>query len=47
MGSTERKNKIEQAIELMGLGGYSSMYLADLYKENPTIIPYVDYFKRN
>lgn len=40
------KNKIEQTIELMGFGSYLSMYLAALYEEDPTVIPYVDYFKK-
>ncbi len=38
--------KIDQAFELMGLGSYVSMYLAALYEQNPTAIPYVDYFKK-
>lgn len=39
-------NKIEQAFELMGLGSYVSMYLSVLYEQNPSAIPYVDYFKK-
>jgi len=38
--------KIEQAFEVMGLGNYASMYLAALYQENPNVIPFVDYFKK-
>lgn len=38
-------NKIEQVFELMAFGSYLSMYLATLQNEDPTIIPYVDYFK--
>lgn len=40
------ETKIEQVIELMGLGSYMSMYLAALYEQNPAEIPYVDYFKK-
>ena len=36
---------VEQVFELMGLGSYLSMYLSTLYDEDPTVIPYVDYFK--
>jgi glucose/mannose-6-phosphate isomerase len=39
------KTKIEQVFELMGVGSYLSMYLAALYGEDPTVIPFVDYFK--
>lgn len=39
------ENKIEQTFELMAFGSYLSMYLAALQNEDPTIIPYVDYFK--
>lgn len=39
------KTELEQAFELMGLGSYNSMYLSALYEQNPTAIPYVDYFK--
>lgn len=37
---------IEQAFELMGFGSYLSMYLSALYRQDPTAIPYVDYFKQ-
>lgn len=40
------KNKIEQVFELMALGSFVSMYLSALYQENPSVIPYVDYFKK-
>src|SRR3989344_628075 len=39
------RNKIDQTFELMAFGSYLSMYLAALRKEDPTVIPYVDYFK--
>lgn len=38
-------NKIEQVFELMAFGSYLSMYLAAIQNEDPTVIPYVDYFK--
>lgn len=39
------RNKIEQVFELMGLSSYLSMYLSALYEQDPTSIPFVDYFK--
>ncbi len=39
------KSEIEQVFELMGLGTYMTMYLSALYRQDPTAIPYVDYFK--
>lgn len=40
------KTKVEQVFELMGLGSYTSMYLAALYGQDPASIPFVDYFKK-
>lgn len=40
------KSKVDQTFELMGLGSYTTMYLAALYGQNPAVIPYVDYFKK-
>lgn len=40
------QNKIEQAFELMIFGNFLTMYLSDLYGENPAAVPYVDYFKK-
>jgi len=40
------KSKLEQVFELLSFGSYFSTYLAALYSENPTVIPYVDYFKK-
>ncbi len=40
------QNKVEQALELMAFGNYLTMYLSSLYGENPSAIPYVDYFKK-
>ncbi|MDH7475996.1 MAG: SIS domain-containing protein [Microgenomates group bacterium] len=39
-------NILEQALELMAFGNFLSMYLAALYQQDPTTIPYVDYFKK-
>ncbi len=39
------KNKIEQVFELMALGSYFTMYLSLLYRQNPALVPYVEYFK--
>ena len=39
-------NKLDQVLELISFGSYFSMYLAALYEEDPTVIPYVDYFKK-
>ncbi|MCX7881029.1 MAG: hypothetical protein N2482_00745 [Patescibacteria group bacterium] len=40
------KDKIEQVFEAMALGSYFTFYLSLLYQENPSLIPYVDYFKK-
>ncbi len=40
------KTQIEQTFELMGFGSYFSMYLSTLYEQDPSAIPYVDYFKQ-
>lgn len=40
------KTPLEQAIELMSFGSYLSMYMSALYEQDPTAIPYVDYFKK-
>ena len=40
------QNKVEQAFELMAFGNYLTMHLSSLYGENPSAIPYVDYFKK-
>ena len=40
------ENKIEQTFYLMGLGSCMTMYLSALYGQDPTVIPYVDYFKK-
>lgn len=40
-----RATKLEQAFELLMLGSYTSFYLALLHNQNPTPIPWVDWFK--
>lgn len=42
----EGKNKIEQTFYAMAFGGYLTMYLSVLNKEDPSVIPFVDYFKK-
>lgn len=39
------RSKVEHVLYLMGLGSYMSMYLAALYGQDPSVIPFVDYFK--
>ncbi len=39
-------NKVEQTFEFMGMSSYMTMYLAALYEQDPSAIPYVDYFKK-
>lgn len=34
-----------QAIEVLSLGGYLTFYLSILYNQDPSLIPWVDYFK--
>ncbi len=40
------KTRLEQALELVGYGSFMTMYLAILYKQDPSAIPWVDYFKK-
>jgi glucose/mannose-6-phosphate isomerase len=40
------KTRLDQVFELIAFGSYFSMYLSILYNENPTTVPYVDYFKK-
>lgn len=37
---------IEQVFYAMSLGSYLTMYLSVLYQEDPSVIPFVDYFKK-
>jgi len=40
------QNKVEQVFELMIFGNFLTMYLSLLYGEDPSTVPYVDYFKK-
>lgn len=40
------KTAFGEACEVLMLTGYVTFYLSVLYKENPQIVPWVDYFKR-
>jgi len=39
-------NKLAQAAEMLTLGAYASFYLAMLNRQDPALIPWVDYLKR-
>ncbi len=38
-------SKLSQVLNVLAFGGYFSLYLAYLYKQDPSVIPWVDYFK--
>ena len=38
-------SKLSQALEFLAFGGYLTLYTALLYGQNPSLIPWVDYFK--
>ena len=38
--------KISQVLNTLAFGGYLSLYLALLYGQDPSLIPWVDYFKK-
>ncbi|GIW62193.1 MAG: bifunctional phosphoglucose/phosphomannose isomerase [Patescibacteria group bacterium] len=42
----EGKNKAQQLFYFMMLSAFVSFYLSYLYQEDPSIIPFVDYFKK-
>lgn len=42
----EGKTPVEQVINLVGFSSFYTFYLSVLYQENPSVIPYVDYFKK-
>ncbi len=42
----EGKTTLSQALYTLSLGGYITFYLAILYKKDPSLIPWVDYFKQ-
>lgn len=39
------KTKLSQMLNVLGFGGYLSFFLAMLYGQDPSLIPWVDYFK--
>lgn len=40
------KTKLAQVLSTLSFGGYLSLYLALLYGQDPSLIPWVDYFKK-
>ena len=38
-------DKLGQTMEVLSLGGYLTFYLSMLYNQDPSLIPWVDYFK--
>lgn len=42
---TGSPDKLGQAIEVLSLGGFLTFYLSMLYDQDPSLIPWVDYFK--
>ncbi len=43
----ESDTRLSQALEVLALSSYVQFYLAHLYEEDPTAIPWVDYFKKS
>lgn len=41
----EGKTKLSQMLTVLSFGGYLTLYLAFLYGQDPSVIPWVDYFK--
>lgn len=41
------ETKISQALNILSFGGYLTLYLSLLYGLDPSLIPWVDYFKAN
>lgn len=39
-------SKLSQMLNVLSFGGYLSLYLAFLYGQDPSLIPWVDYFKK-
>lgn len=39
------KSKLSQMLHVLAFGGYLTLYTALLYGQNPSVIPWVDYFK--
>ena len=42
---TGSPDKLGQAMEVLSLGGFLTFYLSILYDQDPSLIPWVDYFK--
>ncbi len=40
-------SKLSQVLNVLSFGGYLSLYLGFLYGQDPSVIPWVDYFKEN
>jgi len=40
-------SKLSQTLELLSFGGYLTLYLGFLYGQDPSVIPWVDYFKEH
>lgn len=40
-------SKLTQALSTLSFGGYLTLYLGLLYGQDPSVIPWVDYFKEN
>ncbi len=38
-------SKLSQMLNVLSFGGYLTLYLAFLYRQDPSVIPWVDYFK--
>lgn len=43
--NAQGSTKFAQMLNVLGFGGYLTFYLAILYGEDPSVIPWVDYFK--
>ncbi|MBI2621689.1 MAG: bifunctional phosphoglucose/phosphomannose isomerase [Candidatus Levybacteria bacterium] len=43
--SPSGSSKLSQVLDVLSLGGYLTFYLGILYNEDPSLIPWVDYFK--
>ncbi len=43
----QSQTRLSQSLELLALSSYVQFYLAYLYKEDPSSIPWVDYFKKS
>lgn len=39
-------SKLSQVLNVLLFGGYVSLYLAYLYNQDPSVVPWVDYFKK-